>query len=213
MGKYCDTKQLESIWGSWIRTRSTPELEQLRALGLLWYNLSVNHYCVAQQHCYCLLSYDTFCADNKFDQTIAARLKDDNYQLDLPCAEYWRQLSRSIYKMCLGLSLKFNPSDEDERLDLANEALLQTLTKMEHNKLVYIPGKAPVFNLLTTAIIRIMFSIKNKEKRQRVNQAKFINAMISGAAMPQSRSLIVARSEITSRKFDNNWYSDAVKIC
>ena len=72
----------------------------------------------------------------------------------------------------------------EEQLELSNEALLQVTNKLVSYKLVYTPGLAPVFNLLTTTIHRCMYSIMNRRKTQRLGMQKFVDQVQSGS-LPQ----------------------------
>lgn len=85
----------------------------------------------------------------------------------------WGQLAKMIYKMCHGISCKFNPSNEEEHQEHTHDAFLQTLEKIKLGKLKFTPGKAPVFNLLTTAIIRQLCSKMNREKRRKTHTLKY----------------------------------------
>lgn len=214
MAKYCDTKLLESTWSRWIYAKATPDLDDLRNRGFLWLKPIDRHtvtYCIATSIPYQFdvidgqLSRDVLGEAQRaillpLDPNVADRLQKDNYMHDAPVESHWDMLVSMIYTICTGLALKFNPASEDERLDLAHEALKQVLTKISRGKLRFDPGRAPVFNLLTTAIIRIMYSIKNKEKRQRINQSKLTNDIVCGKQMPHLRSLAVSRSGISANR-------------
>jgi hypothetical protein len=77
---------------------------------------------------------------------------------------------------------------EEEHLDFSNEALLQVTNKLKMRKLVYTPGRAPVFNLLTTTIHRCMFSIMNRRKTQKNGLYKLMEDMKAGALPDSYRS-------------------------
>lgn len=206
MAKYCDTKQLESVWGEWLFVEATPELNRARESKCLWMKPLDNRrvaYCIALSHPFHFIVVDQKVGSEarriltdplQPDAEVARTLSIDNYIQDKPTKHYWDQLVSMVYSVCMGLALKFNPTTEEERFDLAHEALKQALAKIQSRKLRFEPGRAPVFNLLTTAVIRIMYSIKNKEKRRRLNQSKFTSDIICGKQMPQYRSLRVSRS-------------------
>jgi hypothetical protein len=80
--------------------------------------------------------------------------------------ENWRQLQEGIYKICQGVATQFNPRDDDEHEELSHETFVLTIDKIESGKLIFKPGKAPVFNLLTTTIFRHLYSFKNKQNRR-----------------------------------------------
>ena len=48
-----------------------------------------------------------------------------------------------------------------------HDAFAQTIDKINKKKLVFIRGKAPVINLITTTVFRILYSKMNKQKKHR----------------------------------------------
>ena len=82
-------------------------------------------------------------------------------------------MSNMIHHICSGIATKFNPKDEDELHDLINDAWVQTMDKIKAGKLRFTHGKAPVFNLITTTVFRILYSKMNKQKRQREHHKKY----------------------------------------
>lgn len=108
----------------------------------------------------------------QIDKTIP-NLKKNGFVLELPTNITWHNMLTNINLMCIGIATKFKQPNDEEHHDLANEALLQVTRKLVAHKLVYIPGKAPVFNLLTTTIYRIMYSIMNRRKTQRNGFQKY----------------------------------------
>lgn len=202
MAKYCDPKLLESVWAHWLYASATPDLEPLRVTRKLWKKQltpgRVVHAISSDPPIY----FDTLSEVNletpiNYSDKVAEQLRLDNYVPDVPVTTSWDQLVSTIYSICLGLSLKFNPRTDEERSDLAHEALEATLKKISRGKLTFTAGRASVFNLLTTAIIRIMYSIKNKESRRRHNQSKFADEIIKGGRLPHLRSLMVSRSSVS----------------
>lgn len=117
-------------------------------------------------------------------------LKADGYQLERPVDECWEALINDIRKICEGVSRKFNQS-EDDRCELAQETIMQIIRKLRGGKLTYMPGKAPVFNLLTTTAHRIMFSVLNRNNKQRRNTAKLASDLKAGVLPQSMRSLRV----------------------
>lgn len=92
----------------------------------------------------------------------------------------WEKLSASIYKICFGVAMNFKPCGPEEHAELVHEVFVPTLEKVKNKKLVFIKDKAPVFNLLTTAIIRHLFSLKTRESRHaRLNKTSYITKCIS----------------------------------
>lgn len=113
------------------------------------------------------------------DIVIPGLIKDE-YILELPTDQTWHAVLSDINKMCHGIVMNFNQPNEEEQSELASEALLQVAKKLADLKLVYTPGKAPVFNLLTTTIFRCMYSIMNRRKNQRKGLQKYMNEIQSG---------------------------------
>lgn len=107
-------------------------------------------------------------------------LETDGYVRELPTEQTWHAMLGDISKMCQGIALRFKQPTEEETMELANEALLQVTNKLATYKLVYTPGLAPVFNLLTTTIHRCMYSIMNRRKTQRQGLQKYIDDVQSG---------------------------------
>ena len=95
------------------------------------------------------------------------------------CDIAWEQMSSMIYRMCEGIATKFNPSSEEEHTEHAHDAFIMTMDKIMRGKLRFDPGRAPVFNLLTTTIFRHLYSKMNKQKRHRQHHAKYVNTYVS----------------------------------
>jgi hypothetical protein len=91
----------------------------------------------------------------------------------------WSKMSDMIYAMCNGIATHFNPRDEEEHVELRHDAFMTTMEKIKAGKLKFIPGKAPVFNLLTTTIFRQLYSRMNKEKRRKTHQAKYAQKFVA----------------------------------
>ena len=92
----------------------------------------------------------------------------------------WEKLSSSVYKICFGVAMNFKPANPEEHSELAHEVFVPTLEKIKNKKLLFVKGKAPVFNLLTTAIIRHLFSLKTRESRHsRLNKTSYVTKLAS----------------------------------
>ncbi len=129
------------------------------------------------------------CTDIFYQQKILIpELLQNGFHQEIPTRKSWDKMLSDIKKMCLGIAMKFNLRDE-ELHDLASDAYMQVLNKLVNNKLVYTPGRAPVFNLLTTTIYRCMYSIMNRRKNQREGLNKLLNMMQSGVNLSNNRSL------------------------
>lgn len=122
-------------------------------------------------------------------QQIISMLENDGYILENDVTDNWNNLLTDINKICLGIATKFHQKTSEEMNDLANEALIQVLNKLVSNKLVYTPGRAPVFNLLTTTIHRCMFSIMNKRKNQKEGLNRLLHDAQAGTLPQTNRSL------------------------
>ena len=107
-------------------------------------------------------------------------LEAKGYMLEVSTVPTWHAMLVDVGNMCLGIAMRFKQPTEEETMELANDALLQVTNKLASYKLVYTPGRAPVFNLLTTTIHRCMYSIMNRRKTQRQGLQKFVNDVQSG---------------------------------
>lgn len=101
-------------------------------------------------------------------------LLQNGFVREMPIKETWDSMLSAIRDICQGISRKFSLKDDDEHEDLASEAYIQVLKKLDTGKLVYTPGRAPVFNLLTTTIFRCMYSILNRKNNERSKIAKLL---------------------------------------
>jgi hypothetical protein len=79
----------------------------------------------------------------------------------------WENLQNDVYKICQGVAVRFNPRDEEEHAELSHHTFVMTIDKIKSRKLIFEPGRAPVFNLLTTTIFRHLYSLMNKNNRRR----------------------------------------------
>jgi hypothetical protein len=89
------------------------------------------------------------------------------------CPYAWQQMSDNIYKICSGIATHFNPRDPEEYEEHVHDAFLQTLEKIKTGRLKFTRGKAPVFNLVTTTVFRILYSKMNRQKKQREHQKRY----------------------------------------
>jgi len=94
----------------------------------------------------------------------------------------WKELLNGIYKICYGVAIHFHPKDEDEHNEFAHEAFILTIDKIKDGRLKFTPGKAPVFNLLTTTVFRHLYSKMNKDSRRKVVLANFKQKLIDDHA-------------------------------
>lgn len=210
MAKYCDNKELERVWVRWYFARLTPELDLLRESNMFWTKTVGNnsehfigstqpfHFCLKRGSALGQEDFTQAFRSSQFPVSSEEGNREDillnGYYLDQPTSIYWDKLVNMVYSICWGLSLKFHPVSSEERSELSHEALLHTLSKIERGKLMFTPGKAPAFNLLTTTIYRVMCSIKNKDKRYRDNRSKLAEDLYNNATLPDTRSIEAAKS-------------------
>ena len=168
MSQYCDTNKLENAWFNWLVAKGAPDLESYRETGSLWTKI-----------------IGLVEVDGVVLTKAGKNFTSPTHPIRAHCI-----LSRyPINMMCMGISTKFHQKTEEEQIDLSNEALLQVMNKLVSNRLVYMPGRAPVFNLLTTTIYRCMYSIMNKRKNQREGLNRLLQDASSGNLPQTNRSL------------------------
>lgn len=123
MAKYCDSKELETIWGDWEVAIATPELDSLRKSRRLYKQVH------GANILYCIAIHDAFffgvgdpgsgvrtvenpniimmiAGNHPIDNDVTASLTQNNFQLDLPGSTSWERLIAMIYAICTGLALK-----------------------------------------------------------------------------------------------------------
>jgi len=125
---------------------------------------------------------------------IVPQLRVLGYRLEVPTTTSWDAMIKDVELICKGVARKFNPPTEEERDNLAHEALSQVMAKLARRKLTYTPGMAPVFNLFTTTIHRCMYSIKNRDTKHRRNTTKLASDLRAGVLPKSLRSLRVPGS-------------------
>jgi hypothetical protein len=133
--------------------------------------------------------------NNLFHQqaVVVPSLRNDGYINEPPTSVSWHLMLEDVNKICAGIAIRFKPRTEEEHQELTNDAVLQVINKLATYKLVYKPGLAPVFNLFTTTIHRIMYSIMNKRKNQREGIDRILSEASSGVLPSNTRSLRVHR--------------------
>lgn len=122
-------------------------------------------------------------------QEVIPHIVVNGYIKEVPAEISWHAMLNDISNICQGIAAKFRQPNDEERSDLAHEALLQVSNKLINGKLIYIPGKAPVFNLLTTTIHRCMFSIMNRRTNRRNGQVRLLEDAQAGVLPDSHRSL------------------------
>jgi len=106
----------------------------------------------------------------------------------------WDQLSLMVYRICNGVSTHFNPRDDDELLEHTHDATTALLSKIYEGKLRFTPGRAPVFNLLTTTAFNLLYSKMNKNKRAKEKIEQYRQRIVN--------KFIEPRSITTTQSFD-----------
>ena len=210
MGKYCDPKELVEVWWGFMLASKTPSLENVRCAGLLFTKDNGDNldHCITTINPHHFSSHDGKISSPDLglvsklmcyplDITLAHQLMHDNFLFEKPILYNWDKLSIIIYKICCGIVLNFRPPSEDYKNELIHEAFATILMKIRRGKLIFDPNRSsPPFNLLTTAIFRVMYSIKNKEKREREHKSELINKMLAGVDLPNLNSIRVSKSLI-----------------
>ena len=95
------------------------------------------------------------------------------------CPYAWSKMSGMIYKICEGIATHFHPPTPEEHTEHTHDAFFMTMEKIKNGKLRFDPGRAPVFNLLTTTIFRHLYSKMNKEKRRKHHHIKYITKVVA----------------------------------
>lgn len=106
-------------------------------------------------------------------QSDSEHLERWGYFRERPAATSWQSVLCDIFSICRGVASKFSQQDSEKLDDLANEMVLQVANKMKRGRLVYTPGRAPVFNLITTTVHRCMFSTLSRDQRRSRNLQKY----------------------------------------
>ncbi|MEM3000643.1 MAG: hypothetical protein QXU32_00535 [Nitrososphaerales archaeon] len=94
----------------------------------------------------------------------------------------WQQLLAGIYQISFGVAIHFRPHNDDEHRELAHEAFILTVEKIKDGRLRFTPGRAPVFNLLTTTIFRHLYSKMNRDSRRKSIMAAYKQKLIDDNA-------------------------------
>lgn len=89
------------------------------------------------------------------------------------CLVAWEETSERIFHICCGVATRFNPKTDEELQEHAHDAWFQVMEKIKSGKLRFTPGRAPVFNLVTTTVFRILYSKMNKQKKQRDHHKRY----------------------------------------
>jgi len=204
MVQYCDSKQLERLWFEWAMAITVPSLEQYRALRVVYSKVSPcqikthgpqacnNPWLPLKQHYLScptpvLVTSDNGCVNLDLDThefyTVSTKTHDElcsnGFFVERTIIESWRNLCLEVSKLCEGISRNFF-TDPEIRIDVEQEAFTMVMYKIKNLKLKYLPGKAPVFNFLTTAIYRCIYNHLRKNARYRRQLTDIQNKMTKG---------------------------------
>jgi hypothetical protein len=168
-------------------------MEQLRLKGLLWTfvignipNTKIQDPNYRTRLHFIIPGNIKFCTtDDTVDWIMPANLNTEDaqrqgYYLEPPTSKSWQAMLQDIAKMCSGIASNFNQPSVEETENLASDAFVQVISKISRGKLIYTPGRAPVFNLLTTTIHRCIYSILSKNTRQKKNFTTFADNLMRG---------------------------------
>lgn len=208
MTKYIDNGYLQEAWVRHAFTIKTENLDQIRKTGLLFTKIvdsNISEHVVASI-IPCRFKLVNGQIDRPWSEIFQSAIHDVNLQLtqelqscnyynDQPRLWHWERLTECVYKIAQGVALNFKPLTPEIKEELVHEAAVTVLSKIKRGIVRYTPGKAPLFNLLTTSIIRVMYSIKTKEKRIFEKQAKLINDARNGTLDNSLVAISMAKSE------------------
>jgi hypothetical protein len=212
MAKYCDTQVLERNWFEWLVSSDTPSIEKLRVKGVLWtliigmlpdseiqdpcYETRLHHI-IPENISFCTIG-DEIAWVLPSNLTVE-QLKRQGYYCEQSTIASWQAMLQDIAKICQGIASKFNQQSAEETNNLASDALVQVISKIARGRLKYTPGRAPVFNLLTTTIHRCIYSILSKDTRQKKNFSAFADNLViedTGTVRAYSRTCLSPRVKI-----------------
>ncbi len=131
---------------------------------------------------------------------VIPKLLSKGYICELATTPVWHAMLEDVNLICRGIAMKFKPRTDDEHNELSSEAFLQVMNKLSTRKLIYTPGRAPVFNLLTTTIHRVMYSIMNRRKHHRESLSRVLADAEAGVLPESYHSLRVCSKHRLSSK-------------
>lgn len=121
------------------------------------------------------------------DNVTHQRLLNDGFILENKSSASWSVLCLEVQKLCEGISRKFF-TDDDARKEVEHEAFAMVIAKIKLLKLKFMPGKAPVFNFLTTAIYRCIYNYLRKVNRYKKQMVDLQNRLANGDLDTSMRS-------------------------
>lgn len=114
----------------------------------------------------------------------------------------WDKMAGMLYLICQGKAKTFRPRDDEEYHHLANEAAIKLFDKIKRGKFKFKPtclGGSPVFNLVTTAVGRLLCSYKNSDKRRKKNHSQYVRKVVQ----EQAPELLGCLSDIYRKNEDS----------
>ena len=212
MARYCDSKQLERFWFEWAMASGVPALEPLRHVGVIYSRVKLDQivadgtqtckdpWLPLKEHCLilsdpCFVTSDNGTVNldiNESEVRVAnakthQALLEDNYYLEPTESTAWEKLVLEVRKMCEGISRKFS-TDPHIREEIEHEAIVMIIEKIRLKKIKYAPGRAPVFNFLTTAIHRCIYNHLRKTNRANKQMHDLQERMVNGGLDMDLRS-------------------------
>lgn len=214
MVQYCDSNNIERLWFMWAMAATVPSLEPIRIVGGLYSKihdsqiitqdsfsrnnpwLPIKEHFISTKDRISVTSVDGIVNSDidintleiiPLDHELELELYRKGFVKDVPYKISWDLLCVEVQKICEGVSRKFS-SDEDTRLEIQQEALTAVINKIQLFKLKFMPGKAPVFNFLTTAIYRCIFNHLRKHKRYTQQLQDLQDLMAKGSIDTTMRS-------------------------
>jgi len=204
MTNYCDSDQLEKIWFNWVMTATVPVLEPYRHLNVVYSRVcpsqiithgpqAINnpwldvkeHVIVTEVPRFVTSVLGVVNLDLNTISVIGPStqmheiLEQNGFSCELSEKSSWFRLCFELQKMCNGISMKFS-RDEETRNEISQESFMLIIDKIKKMKIRFTPGRAPVFNYLTTAIHRCIFNYLRKENRFKKYSSELGDNMISG---------------------------------
>ena len=212
MAQYCNSVDLEKFWFNWGMAATVPSLEPFRALGVLYSRVCPsqiithglmtcnNPWLPLKEH---YLPFSTPVVVSSVGGVVNVdintyeiyapnlmthdKLLTDGFVLEKQTNVLWLVLCLEVKKLCEGISRNFF-TDDDSRIEIEQEAFTMVIDKIKHFKLCFLPGKAPVFNFLTTAIHRCIYNYLRKVNRYKKQMSDLQNRLINGCLDTNMRS-------------------------
>ena len=129
---------------------------------------------------------------------VVPEIQEKGYIKEEPTETHWHAILNDIHNICSGIATRFTLPNEDEQKELGSKAFIQVVEKLVSGRLKYTPGRAPVFNLLTTTIYRVMYSTLNKQTHLKHGIRRLLEDAEAGILPVAGRSIRVPPHSRTS---------------